>query len=73
MANIFQQFIRLLPKQALEVGTVIEATATGATVQLMGGGIVQARGEATLGQRVFVRAGVIEGPAPTLTYVTAEI
>jgi hypothetical protein len=73
MANIFTQFLALLPKESLEVGTVIAATATGAAVQLMGGGIVQARGEATLGQRVFVRAGVIEGPAPTLTYVTAEI
>lgn len=73
MANIFRQFLALLPKESLEVGTVIATTATGATVQLMGGGIVQARGEATLGQRVFVRAGVIEGPAPTLTYVTAEI
>ena len=73
MANIFTQFLALLPKESLEVGAVIAATATGATVQLMGGGIVQARGEATLGQRVFVRAGVIEGPAPTLTYVTAEI
>ena len=73
MANIFTQFLALLPKDSLTVGTVIATTATGATVQLMGGGIVQARGDATLGQRVFVRAGVIEGPAPTLTYVSAEI
>ena len=73
MANIFTQFLALLPKESLAVGTVIATTATGATVQLMGGGIVQARGDATLGQRVFVRAGVIEGPAPTLTYVSAEI
>ena len=55
------------------LGSKATYTATGATVQLMGGGIVQARGDATLGQRVFVRAGVIEGPAPTLTYVSAEI
>jgi hypothetical protein len=28
--------------------------------------VVQARGEAVIGERVFVRDGVIEGPAPTL-------
>ena len=73
MANVFTQFLALLPKESLEVGTVIATTDTGATVQLMGGGIVQARGDAALGQRVFVRAGAIEGPAPDLTYASAEI
>ena len=73
MANLFTQFLALLPKESLEVGTVIAATATGATVQLMGGGIVQARGEATLGQRVFVRDGLIEGPAPELEWIEGEV
>ena len=43
-----------------------------ATITLPGGGVLQARGEATAGQRVFVRDGVIEGEAPTLTYVEGE-
>lgn len=44
-----------------------------AYVLLPGGAIVQARGTAAVGQRVFVRAGAIEGPAPDLTYASAEI
>lgn len=71
--NIFRQFIDLLPKQPLEVGTVVVLSAAGATVQLPGGGLVHARGNASVGQRVFVRDGLIEGVAPSLTYVTAEI
>ena len=42
------------------------------TVTLPGGGVIHARGQATLGQRVFIRDGVIEGPAPALTYVEGE-
>jgi hypothetical protein len=43
------------------------------TVQLPGGGVLQARGDAAVGDRVFVRDGLIEGPAPALTYVEAVI
>ena len=43
-----------------------------ATVTLPGGGVIQARGTATVGQRVFVCNGAIEGPAPALTYVEGE-
>ena len=43
-----------------------------ATITLPGGGVLQARGQATVGQRVFVRDGVIEGEAPALTYVEGE-
>lgn len=74
MTNIFREFLALLPKQALEVGVVVSKTATGAAVQLYGGNVVFVRGQAdTVGQRVFVRGGLIEGPAPALTYVEAEI
>jgi len=44
-----------------------------ATITLPGGGKLQARGEATQGQRVFVRDGAIEGPAPELTYTDGEV
>jgi hypothetical protein len=40
---------------------------------LPGGGKLQARGETTPGQRVFVRDGAIEGPAPELTYTDGEV
>lgn len=72
MPNIYRQFLDLLPKRPLEVGDVTAINAGLATITLPGGGVMQARGQATMGQRVFVRDGVIEGPAPALTYVEGE-
>lgn len=34
---------------------------------------LRARGDAALGDVVFVRDGVIEGPAPSLTLVTIDV
>lgn len=42
-------------------------------IELPGGGRVQARGEALAGERVFLRDGVIEGPAPTLPVDVIEV
>ncbi len=72
MPNAYREFLALMPDQPLEVGDVTAIAGGVATVTLPGGGVIQARGEATVGQRVFVRAGVIEGVAPILTYVSAE-
>ena len=68
MPNIYRQFLDLIPTPPRQVGEVSAIINGVATVTLMGGGLVHAIGEATIGQRVFVRAGTIEGPAPTLTY-----
>ena len=73
MRNLFREFLDLLPARPLQVGDVLEFNEAGlAIVELPGGGIVYARGEATPGQRVFVRDGVIETEAPTLIYVEGE-
>ena len=72
MRNAYRDFLDLIPQHPLEVGEVTAAGAGHVTVTLPGGGVIQARGEGTAGQRVFVRAGLIEGGAPTLTYVSAE-
>lgn len=71
--NPYQLLLATLPARPLLVGDVLEISGGLATVELPGGGQLQARGEATVGARVWVRDGVIEGPAPTLTYVTAEV
>lgn len=71
--NLFKQFLDLLPPRPLEVGTVHSIHNGIATVQLPGGGVLQARGEAAQGQRVFVRDGLIEGPAPELDYIEGEV
>ena len=55
------------------VGTVGAVNGSVATVTLEGGGQLQARGQVTVGDRVFVRDGLIEGEAPNLTYISAEV
>ena len=73
MPNIYKQFMDLQSPRPLEVGTVAFVVNGVATIDLPGGGRLQARGSAQAGQRVFVRDGVIEGEAPSLTYTQAEV
>ncbi len=73
MSNLYKQFLDLLPPRSLQVATVLAVSDGTATVQLPGGGVFQARGAATVDQKVFVRDGLIEGVAPSLPVVTAEV
>lgn len=66
MHNLYRAFRRLLPDAPLQAGTVIETDGRSALVVLPGGGLIRARGEAVLGQTVFVRDAVIEAAAPEL-------
>ena len=66
MSNPYKALLGLLPQRPLQVGTVQSVDASVAIVELPGGGVIRARGDATVGQRVFVRDGAIEGPATTL-------
>lgn len=72
LTNAWREFEALNPPAPLLVGDVAGISGGVATITLPGGGVLRARGEATVGQRVYVRDGVIEGPAPALTYVTGE-
>ena len=73
MTNIYRQFLDLLPARPLQVGAVTASANGVSTVELPGGGLLQVRGAATVGQQVFVRDGAIEGNAPALTVVQIEI
>ena len=73
MHNLYQQFRALLPDHPLQVGTVIEVTGGVVTVQLPGGGLLKARGNAQVGQKVFVRDAVVEAIAPNLTLELIDI
>ena len=73
MRNLYEQFRRLIPDPPLQAGTVTEAGAGVVTVQLPGGGRVKARGSAEVGQKVFVRDGVVEAVAPALALEVIEI
>lgn len=73
MSNLYHQFLALLPPRPLQVGTVTAVAGQLCTVQLPGGGVLQARGDAAVTDRVFVRDGLIEGLAPALTVVAIDI
>lgn len=73
MTNIYRAFLDLLPARPLQVGTVLSVADGIARVELPGGGILQARGAATVDQHVFVRDGVIEGIAPNLPVEVIEV
>lgn len=73
MRNPYKAFLDLIPDPALQVGTVLSVTSGIASIELPGGGVLKARGDATTGQRVFVRGGVIEGAAPNLPVELIEI
>ena len=70
--NPYKVLLGLLPDAPLQVGTIVSAANGVATVQLPGGGLLQARGAITTGQ-VFVRDGVIEGTAPSLPVELIEV
>lgn len=71
--NLYRRLRDLIPDDPLVVGTVVSVSAAGALVQLPDGSQITARGEADIADRVFVRAGVIEGAAPALAVVTIDV
>lgn len=73
MSNLFKQFERLLPRQAAQVGDVVTVHADGVTVELPTGALVRVRGEAEVGDRVYIRGGAVDGPAPDLAVEVVEI
>lgn len=73
MTNPYRVFKEIFPDAPLQVGEVLIVTGGTATVELPGGGKLTVRGEATVGQKVYVRDGVIEAEAPYLTLVTIEV
>jgi hypothetical protein len=75
--NLYEQFRQLIPDAPLQTGTVTSVSAGSGsgsvTVALPGGGLVKARGQASVGQRVFVRDNAIEGIAPNLPLEIIDI
>lgn len=71
--NPFVQFLQLLPKQPLLIGTVISSGSGTTQVELPGGARVTVRGAGTVGGKVFVRNGLVEGEAPNLPTGTIEV
>lgn len=70
--NLFVQLKKLLGDQPLQAGTVV-AVGDVVSVELPGGAIIAARGEAAVDDVVYVRGGVIEGQASSLPIYTIEV
>jgi len=73
MSNLYVEFKRLIPTAPLWVGTITAISAGVATILLPDGGILTARGTGEVDDAVFVRDGLIEGPAPVLGVVEIEV
>lgn len=74
MPNLWRRFQDLLPNAPLLIGTVVTRHGDGTvTVELLGGGLLRVTGEGAQGDRLFVRANEVIGPAPTLPTVEIEI
>lgn len=71
--NPLRRLVWLLPTEPLQVGDVVAASSGVCTVELPGGATVQARGSASVGARVFVRGGAIQGAAPALPIVQIDV
>lgn len=73
MLNLYKAFLDLIPDPALQVGTVQSVANNIVTLEMPGGALLKARGDGTVGQRVFVRGGVIEGAAPNLPLAVIDL
>ena len=73
MSNLFARFKRLLGEPPLMVGEIADIDDGTATVVLPGGGLLKARGSGAVGDKVFVRNGIIESAAPNLLVELIEV
>lgn len=76
LGSFWRRFVDLLPKAPRYVGTVVAVVSPGVyTVQLAGGGLMQATGgdEYVVSDRVFVLDKKIEGKAPNLPSITIDV
>lgn len=73
MFNPYKRLLALIPNPPLQVGEVTDYADGVANIELPGGATAQARGDVSIGDRVFFRDGVIEGPAPDLPVEVIEV
>lgn len=71
--NPFKRLLGLLPSRDRVAGEVISSADGKVVVEQPGGGRLVVLGEGTVGTNVFVRDGVVEGPAPALTIEVIEV
>ncbi|MDD5277203.1 MAG: hypothetical protein PHR16_14110 [Methylovulum sp.] len=68
MANPYVALKKLLPDQPLLIGTVTAFLSDGRSSVDVPGGVIVVRGQSVaVGQKAFVRNGIVEGGAPALS------
>ncbi len=71
--NPYRRLVAMIAGPPTDVGEVLSVETDGVIVGLVSGAQIRARGTATLGDWVYVRGGVIEGPAPNLSGTEIEV
>lgn len=71
--NLWKRLKQLLPDAPLLAGKIIAVYTYGALVELPDGSHISVRGSGDLNSFVFVRDGLIEGPAPSFVATLIEI
>jgi hypothetical protein len=64
--NVWALFKELLPRDPLLVGTLASTDGATSIMTLLDGGVISVRGTGTVGNKYYIRAGRIEGEAPTM-------
>ena len=75
MNNIWSRFEKMLPGATTQVVTVLAVNSDGTSrVETMGGGEMIVIGTSVAGgNKAFVKAGEVTGPAPNLTSYEIEV
>ena len=73
ITNAYRRLIALLPETPSDVGEVTGVSADGCIVTLLTGALATVRGSASVGDFVYVKDGMIQGPAPVLETVEIEV
>ena len=71
--NPYKRLLGLLPSRSVQVGVVVAYADGEATVELLGGSTIKARGVVAVADTVYVRDNVIEAPAPDLPVEIIEV
>lgn len=72
-SNLWRRLTGLMAGDPLDAGEVVAVDSDGAVVELATGGLVRVRGTATVGDYVYIRGGVIEGPASANAGIDQEV
>lgn len=75
MSNIYRELVNLLPATPLQIAQVVAVnTDNTSTVQFADGSLQRVRGTiVAVGQPAFVRAGIVEGVAPSRSVIVVEV